>query len=239
MKKYWYIIFILALSFSVLPIYLHLSSRGKRIDESVIYLLLTTLLQLLITKILPFSKFKTYNYNQNVFTYKSVLGSAIAWSITCSFCIIFFITPDKSNNDIFSILGIMLLPILYFAPVIAIKEEWKAYNLENFPIIAIGHIKNCVPQKVITQDEHYKYVGMGSDTNVSIQYEYEGKQYNFTLEKQPNKIFYTFERNDSIELTISVKNPQIYKLNRYLFNRAIDQARYDKYNYGTYIDLGD
>ncbi len=110
---------------------------------------------------------------------------------------------------------------------------WSKYHFKNFSTMVEGRIRDCTPDKVRTQGTHYKHIGLDTNCKVHIDYVIEGKQYSLTSDRQPIKIFYTFLTGDQVTLEVSSKTPTIARFKTYLFDRTIEPARYEFYNFGV------
>lgn len=194
----------------------------------------------LMALLFPFRAAKSYEQNLHIYEWKkSITG------LVCNISISVFIAALGgfiAYCDSHAIMGSVIKPIfialiLFWPFTIAgdlLESQWRNFHFAQYGVVVQGEVVKCTPTHVKTQDDTYKSTGLGNFTQVKIRFDHEGKQYFYTCVNQPNKIYYTYEPNDPVELTISTANPSFVQLNRYLFDRPIDMERYKMDNFGTY-----
>lgn len=203
-----------------------------------------------LNKIFLFNAAKSYDYNYSVYMSKSTFGYICGFimlallGISGGIVVLdWFKEIGWGNVLIWCIwIGFLLFAMgtvviaLSFEPILTLNNHWETYNLENFPTTLVGRITKCEPNKIETQDNHYKKVSLDTACTVSVGYTYEGKYFTKQFKEEPNKIIYTYLPDDTVELVISTKNPQFVELMKYCFDRPITDERYKELNYGSKVE---
>ncbi len=191
-----------------------------------------------ISRYSPFQLEKTYDSNENAYLFKEVVGKIVSFILFVALLMTTFNCLPDINGFINMIIGVVSF-VLAFIPIGRLSSDWDNYIFKSFQETIEGKIVHCEPTKCEIQGNHYKKVGMDTTCKVTVDYQYANKMYKREFGYQPIKIFYTFEENDKVALTVSTKNASLVLVSHYLFDRPIDKERYDISNYGEYDDSQD